>query len=143
MRPAASRTTRTATPIRRWTAATTASCSCGSTRTMARPTGAMTSITRPPGVNGPCEQPPYSLLVRKAEAEPLPVCQEYRPGVLPWSPLAAGWLSGSFHTRHGVPDDEARESRATSARAGARDDRIRKEETLMARLPDSAVALTG
>src|SRR6476660_4835914 len=42
------------------------------------------------------EQPPYSLLVRGIEAELLPVCQEYGMGVLPWSPLAGGWLSGKW-----------------------------------------------
>jgi aryl-alcohol dehydrogenase-like predicted oxidoreductase len=34
------------------------------------------------------EQPPYSLLVRGIETEILPVCQEYKMGVIPWSPLA-------------------------------------------------------
>jgi aryl-alcohol dehydrogenase-like predicted oxidoreductase len=58
------------------------------------------------------EQPPYSLLVRKAEAELLPVCAEHGLGVLCWSPLAAGWLSGGFHVRRGAPDDEARDNRA-------------------------------
>jgi aryl-alcohol dehydrogenase-like predicted oxidoreductase len=57
------------------------------------------------------EQPPYSLLVRKAEAELLPVCEQYRLGVLCWSPLAGGWLSGGFHTRNGVPDNDARSQR--------------------------------
>jgi aryl-alcohol dehydrogenase-like predicted oxidoreductase len=42
------------------------------------------------------EQPPYSLLVRGIEADVLPVCQEYGMGVIPWSPLAGGWLSGRF-----------------------------------------------
>ena len=42
------------------------------------------------------EQPPYSLLVRGIEAEVLPVCQQYGMGVLPWSPLAGGWLSGKW-----------------------------------------------
>ncbi len=42
------------------------------------------------------EQPPYSILVRGIETDVLPVCQEYGLGVLPWSPLAGGWLSGSF-----------------------------------------------
>jgi len=58
------------------------------------------------------EQPPYSLLVRKAEAELLPVCRQYGLGVLCWSPLAGGWLSGGFHTRDGVDDDVARANRA-------------------------------
>ena len=43
-----------------------------------------------------CEQPPYSILVRGVEAEVLPVCQQYRMGVIPWSPLAGGWLSGRY-----------------------------------------------
>jgi aryl-alcohol dehydrogenase-like predicted oxidoreductase len=43
-----------------------------------------------------CEQPPYSILVRAVEAEVLPVCERYGMGVIPWSPLAGGWLSGRF-----------------------------------------------
>src|SRR5271155_486267 len=43
-----------------------------------------------------CEQPPYSLLTRGIEADVLPVCQQYGMGVIPWSPLAGGWLSGRY-----------------------------------------------
>ena len=43
-----------------------------------------------------CEQPPYSMLVRGVEAEVLPTCQKYGMGVIPWSPLAGGWLSGKW-----------------------------------------------
>ena len=42
------------------------------------------------------EQPPYSLLARGIEASVLPVCQRYRMGVLVWSPLASGFLSGRY-----------------------------------------------
>ncbi len=42
------------------------------------------------------EQPPYSLLARGIEADVLPVCRQYAMGVLSWSPLAGGWLSGAF-----------------------------------------------
>jgi aryl-alcohol dehydrogenase-like predicted oxidoreductase len=42
------------------------------------------------------EQPPYSLLARGIETSVLPVCQRYRMGVLTWSPLASGFLSGRF-----------------------------------------------
>jgi aryl-alcohol dehydrogenase-like predicted oxidoreductase len=41
------------------------------------------------------EQPGYSVLQRAAEAHVLPVAQEYGLGVLAWSPLASGWLSGA------------------------------------------------
>jgi len=43
-----------------------------------------------------CEQPPYSILVRGIEADVLPTCQRYGMGVIPWSPLAGGWLSGKW-----------------------------------------------
>ncbi len=43
-----------------------------------------------------CEQPPYSLLARTIEAEMLPVCERYGMGVISWSPLAGGWLSGRY-----------------------------------------------
>jgi aryl-alcohol dehydrogenase-like predicted oxidoreductase len=43
-----------------------------------------------------CEQPPYSMLVRGIEADLLPTTQRYGMGVIPWSPLAGGWLSGKF-----------------------------------------------
>ena len=42
------------------------------------------------------EQPPYSILVRSIEKDVLPMCQKYGIGVLSWSPLAGGWLSGAF-----------------------------------------------
>jgi aryl-alcohol dehydrogenase-like predicted oxidoreductase len=42
------------------------------------------------------EQPPYSILTRGVEAEVLPVCQRYGMGVIPYSPLAGGWLSGRY-----------------------------------------------
>jgi len=43
-----------------------------------------------------CEQPPYSILVRGIEADVLPTCQRHGMGVIPWSPLAGGWLSGRW-----------------------------------------------
>lgn len=41
------------------------------------------------------EQPSYSILQRGIEAHVLPVTEEYGLGVLVWSPLASGWLSGA------------------------------------------------
>jgi aryl-alcohol dehydrogenase-like predicted oxidoreductase len=60
-----------------------------------------------------CEQPPYSLLVRGVETEVLPVCQKYGMGVIPWSPLAGGFLSGAYH----------RDQAPTSLRASRMPDR--------------------
>ena len=50
-----------------------------------------------------CEQPPYSILVRGIEAEVLPVCQQYGMGVIPWSPLAGGWLTGRYRKGTEIP----------------------------------------
>ncbi|MEU6785396.1 aldo/keto reductase [Nonomuraea angiospora] len=49
------------------------------------------------------EQPPYSLLARGVETDVLPVCRRYGMGVLTWSPLASGFLTGRF--RKGQPID--------------------------------------
>jgi aryl-alcohol dehydrogenase-like predicted oxidoreductase len=43
-----------------------------------------------------CEQPPYNLLDRRIERELLPLAQTYGFGVIPWSPLAGGMLSGKY-----------------------------------------------
>jgi aryl-alcohol dehydrogenase-like predicted oxidoreductase len=43
-----------------------------------------------------CEQPPYSLINRGIETDVLPVCEQHGMGVIPWSPLAGGWLSGRY-----------------------------------------------
>ncbi len=48
------------------------------------------------------EQPPYSMLARGIEASVLPVCERYGMGVLTWSPLASGFLSGRVHRGHPV-----------------------------------------
>ncbi len=50
-----------------------------------------------------CEQPPYSILVRGIEADVLPVCQQYGMGVISWSPLSGGWLSGRYRKGQDVP----------------------------------------
>ncbi len=43
------------------------------------------------------EQPPYSLLVRSIELDVLPTAQRHRMGILTYSPLSGGWLSGSWN----------------------------------------------
>jgi aryl-alcohol dehydrogenase-like predicted oxidoreductase len=50
-----------------------------------------------------CEQPPYSMLVREIENDVLPTCRRYGMGVIPWSPLAGGWLSGRYRTGAELP----------------------------------------
>jgi aryl-alcohol dehydrogenase-like predicted oxidoreductase len=51
-----------------------------------------------------CEQPPYSMLVRAVEADVLPTCERYGMGVIPWSPLAGGWLTGRYRVGQELPE---------------------------------------
>jgi len=52
-------------------------------------------------------QPSYSLLVREVEYEIVPACEHNGLGLLPWSPLAGGWLSGKY-TRETRPTGATR-----------------------------------
>ena len=47
------------------------------------------------------EQPPYSMLVRAAEADVLPTCLRHGMGVMSYSPLTGGWLSGRWRKETG------------------------------------------
>ena len=51
-----------------------------------------------------CEQPPYSLLTRAVEADVLPTCLRHGMGVIPWSPLGGGWLSGKWRKGADAPE---------------------------------------
>jgi aryl-alcohol dehydrogenase-like predicted oxidoreductase len=51
------------------------------------------------------EQPPYNLLDRRIENEMVPLCREYRMGILPWSPLAMGILAGRYADATDTPAD--------------------------------------
>jgi aryl-alcohol dehydrogenase-like predicted oxidoreductase len=52
-----------------------------------------------------CLQPEYSLLVRSTEWELLPLCRAEGIGVIAWSPLAGGWLTGKYRRGQPPPPD--------------------------------------
>ncbi len=94
-------------------------------------------------------QPEYSLLVRSTEWELLPLCRAEGVAVLPWSPLAGGWLTGKYR-RDAPPPPESRVGRADrwddqpEQRASDRTYRIIDELLVIARERDrtaSQVAL--
>ena len=58
-----------------------------------------------------CEQSPYSIMTRGIERDVLPVAQAYGMGVIVWSPLSRGWLSGKY-ARDADPDPQSRAGRA-------------------------------
>jgi aryl-alcohol dehydrogenase-like predicted oxidoreductase len=55
------------------------------------------------------EQPPYSLVARGIEADVLPVCLKHGIGVLSWSPLAGGWLTGRYRLGQELPHSTRRD----------------------------------
>ncbi len=54
-----------------------------------------------------CEQPPYNLLDRRVERELIPMARTYGMGIIPWSPLAGGLLTGKYN-RNSPPPADAR-----------------------------------
>jgi aryl-alcohol dehydrogenase-like predicted oxidoreductase len=58
-----------------------------------------------------CEQPPYHLFDRRVENEVVPACLKYGTAIIPWSPLAGGWLSGKYRQGQPLPA-EGRQLRA-------------------------------
>jgi aryl-alcohol dehydrogenase-like predicted oxidoreductase len=58
-----------------------------------------------------CEQPPYSLFTRSIEAGVLPACERYGMGVIAWSPLGGGWLTGRYRRGKEIDMTTGRASR--------------------------------
>ncbi len=52
-----------------------------------------------------CEQPPYSIFARGVESGVLPTCERYAMGVIVWSPLNGGWLTGRYRKGSPIPAD--------------------------------------
>jgi aryl-alcohol dehydrogenase-like predicted oxidoreductase len=63
------------------------------------------------------EQPPYSMLTRAIEYDVLPTCQRHGMGVMTYSPIAGGWLSGKYRKGEDVtgPGSAARAQRFPGA----------------------------
>lgn len=52
-----------------------------------------------------CEQPPYHILDRRIERELVPLAQSYGLGIIPWSPLAGGKLTGKYRRGETRPEN--------------------------------------
>jgi aryl-alcohol dehydrogenase-like predicted oxidoreductase len=78
------------------------------------------------------EQPAYSILVRRIEDDILPTCQRHGMGVLSYSPLTGGWLSGRWRKDSGQQD---------SSRAGRLPERFDLSQPANQRKLDAVEAL--
>ncbi len=67
-----------------------------------------------------CLQPQYNLLTRSTEWELIPVCLKEGLGVIPWSPLRGGWLSGRYRRGMTTPPVDSRVEQATKENWGER-----------------------
>src|SRR6476620_5329679 len=91
-----------------------------------------------------CEQPPYSIFARGIETAVLPTCQKYGMGVIPWSPLAGGWLTGRYR-KDAPPPTTGRAARTPDRFDYERTDNQRKldlVEDLMALADEAGMSLT-
>jgi aryl-alcohol dehydrogenase-like predicted oxidoreductase len=91
-----------------------------------------------------CEQPPYSILARGIEATVLPACQRYGMGVIVWSPLNGGWLTGRYRKDAPMPEG-GRASRVPDRFSPARPEVAAKLEVVEALIElagEAGVSLT-
>jgi aryl-alcohol dehydrogenase-like predicted oxidoreductase len=93
------------------------------------------------------EQPPYSILMRGIERSVLPACQRYGIGVIPWSPLAGGLLTGRYRKGQ-EPPEGSRLARGFGARfenerqRQVHEQRLDAVEELLAVAANAGVSLT-
>ncbi len=80
------------------------------------------------------EQPPYSIFARAAEASVLPACRDLDLGVMVWSPLNGGWLTGKYRRGEELPGD---------SRAARHPDHFDYDHPVRERKLDLAEALMG
>ena len=73
-------------------------------------------------------QPQYNLLVREIEWEIVPACLANGLGLLPWSPLGGGWLTGKYR-RDEAPSGATRLGENPERGVEAYDRRSRQERT--------------
>lgn len=74
-------------------------------------------------------QPQYNLLTRATEWELIPVCLNEGIGILPWSPLRGGWLSGKYRRGMSAPPTGSRVEAATEKGRGEAWDNYNNEDT--------------
>ncbi len=72
------------------------------------------------------EQPPYHLLDRTIEREMVPMAQTYGIAIIPWSPLARGFLTGKYERGQDLPADSRFSREMGGTRGAAFEERAKK-----------------
>ncbi|MEZ5296278.1 MAG: aldo/keto reductase [Ilumatobacteraceae bacterium] len=94
------------------------------------------------GVAAPhTEQPPYSIFCRAIERDVLPTCRRHDIGVIVWSPLSGGWLTGKY-SRATPPPSDSRAATNPDHFDGGNDDKFDAVERLAAIADEAGLTLT-
>ena len=94
------------------------------------------------GLVGPhTEQPPYSIFSRGVENSVLPTARRYGMGVLVWSPLAGGWLTGKYRRGESAPPGSRADTNPDHFDVG-NEAKFDAAERLAAIADDAGVSLT-
>ena len=94
------------------------------------------------GQAGPhTEQPPYSILARRIEADVLPTAERFGMGVIVWSPLCGGWLTGKY-SRSAPPPPGSRADTDPDHFDGGNEAKFDAVERLSAIAAEAGVTLT-
>ncbi|MBW7455193.1 aldo/keto reductase [Paenibacillus sepulcri] len=88
------------------------------------------------------EQPPYNLFDRSVEEEVVPVCQKYGLGIMPWGPLAEGWLTGRYRKDQPFPQDTRVSRKNVDLNSGYIVDRLNAIEALMPIAQEKGITLS-
>ena len=87
------------------------------------------------------EQPPYSIFSRGVENSVLPTARRYGMGVLVWSPLAGGWLTGKYRRGESAPPGSRADTNPDHFDVG-NEAKFDAAERLAAIADDAGVSLT-
>jgi aryl-alcohol dehydrogenase (NADP+) len=87
-----------------------------------------------------CEQPPYSIFARTIESTVLPACQRHGIGVIVWSPLNGGWLTGKY--RRDAPPPAGSRGATQAEHMATNDAKFTAVEALQEVARDAGVSLT-
>lgn len=89
-----------------------------------------------------CEQPQYNLFDRHIERELVPFAEANGVGILPWSPLAGGLLSGRYRSDNPTPAGSRRDAEFWMPSPGHIDARLELVERLAGLAAESDVPLS-
>ncbi len=87
------------------------------------------------------EQPPYSILARGIERDVLPIAARFGMGVLVWSPLSGGWLTGKY-SRSSPPPADSRAATDPDHFDGGNEAKFDAVEQLAAIAAEAGISLT-